>query len=330
MAVYTVLERTDIERFIKPFGIGPLVDFEGVAAGIENTNYFITTDQSEFGSEVATETLHHYVLTLFEEINAEDLAFYVELTTLLNLRGLPVPCPARDADGLALHTLHGKPALLVPRIKGEHPKLPTVAQCHAIGFALSGIHNVTLEAGFQHPGNRSLAWLSELAEKLKTTIDDSDQDLLAEVERFNTLIEASPNLPRAVIHGDLFRDNTLFQGDALTAIIDFNSAGSGFLMMDLAITVNDWCSEADGSLNNERCDALLAGYQHNRPLEEQEKTLWNDFLRIAAARFWLSRIASQAQLDNAPHRPGSLAEPKDPKQYKAILMQRIHSPGSLN
>ena len=329
MAVYTVLERADIEQFIKPFGIGPLVDFEGVAAGIENTNYFVTTDQSEFGSEVATEPLHHYVLTLFEEISASDLAFYVELTTLLSLRGLPVPCPARDADGIALHTLHGKPALLVPRAKGDHPKQANSNQCYAIGQALAGIHKITLEAGFDHPGNRSLAWLSELAGKLKTTVDDSDQDLLAEVERFSTLIEATPNLPRGVIHGDLFRDNTLFQGDALTAIIDFNSAGNGFLMMDLAIIANDWCSETDGSLDHQRCDALLAGYQHGRPLEDAEKSLWHDFLRIAAARFWLSRTATKAQL-NDTHRPGSLVEPKDPKHYKTILMQRIHNPYPLN
>lgn len=329
MAVYTVLERADIEHFIKPFGVGPLVDFEGIAAGIENTNYFVTTDQSEFGSEVSTEPLHHYVLTLFEEISANDLAFYVELTTLLSLRGLPVPCPARDADGVALHTLHGKPALLVPRAKGNHPKQANAAQCHAIGLALAGIHNITLEAGFDHPGNRSLAWLSELADKLKTTIDDSDQDLLAEVARFNALIESPPKLPRAVIHGDLFRDNTLFQGDALTAIIDFNSAGSGFLMMDLAITANDWCSQPDGSLNHQRCEALLVGYQHGRPLEDAEKRLWNDFLRIAAARFWLSRTATKAQL-NDTHRPGGLVEPKDPKHYKTILMQRIHNPYLLN
>ena len=329
MAVYTVLERAEIERFIEPFGIGPLVDFEGVAAGIENTNYFITTDQSEFGSEIATEPLHHYVLTLFEEISANDLAFYVELTTLLSLRGLPVPCPARDADGQALQTLHGKPALLVPRVKGEHPKQVNTAQCRAIGNTLAGIHKVTLASGFDHPGNRSLTWLTQLAEKIKTTISDTDRDLLAEVERFNTLIKTAPNLPRAIIHGDLFRDNTLFQGDALTAIIDFNSAGSGFLMMDLAITVNDWCSEADGSINDKRCEALLAGYQQTRPLEDQEKTLWNDFLRIAAARFWLSRLATQAQL-NGKHRPGNLVEPKDPKHYKTILMQRIHNPYLLN
>lgn len=329
MAVYTVLERADIERFIEPFGIGPLVEFEGVAAGIENTNYFITTDQSEFGSELATEPLHHFVLTLFEEISAEDLAFYVELTTLLSLRGLAVPCPARDADGQALHTLQGKPALLVPRISGEHPEQATVEQCQAIGQSLAGIHKVTLESGFEHPGNRSLAWLVELADQLACSVDDSDQDLLAEVDRFQSLLAQAPPLPRAVIHGDLFRDNTLYQGDALTAIIDFNSAGSGYLLMDVAITVNDWCSQADGSLDIQRCEALLSGYQETRPLEDSEKQLWNDFLRIAAARFRLSRLSSQIQPESA-HRPGGLVEPKDPQQYKTILMQRIHNPHHIN
>jgi homoserine kinase type II len=329
MAVYTVLEREEIERFIAPFGLGPLVDYEGVADGIENTTYFITTDQSEFGSEVQTEPLQQFVLTIFEEIGAKELAFYVKLTTLLSLRGLPVPCPVTDSDGKALHTLHGKPATIVPKVKGQHPTTPTVAQCQAIGQTLGDIHQQLLANPMQHDSHRNLAWLSKLREELADHVDPEDRELLDEVSRFQALVSQHPDLPRAVIHGDLFRDNTLFAGDQLTGIIDFNSAGDGYLAFDLAVTVNDWCSQADGTLDEKRSQALLNGYRGRRPLTADETLLWNDFLRIAATRFWLSRLATEMKLE-ASHRPGHLAPPKDPKQFQTILMQRIHHPSTLD
>ena len=136
MAVYTVIDRDELETFIAPFGIGPLIDYEGVAAGIENTNYFLSTDQSDFASELHTEPTREFVLTIFESIEVDELRFYVELTTLLSLRGLPVPCPYKDADGIAIHQLHGKPAILIPKFAGQHPIKPTQQQCLAIGETL--------------------------------------------------------------------------------------------------------------------------------------------------------------------------------------------------
>ena len=343
MAVYTVLERQEIEDFIRPFGIGPLIDFEGVAAGIENTNYFVSADQSDFPSELRTAPTRHYVLTIFEAVDEQDLAFFIQLTTLLNLRGLPVPCPLQDADGAAMQRIQGKPALLTPKLEGEHPCQPNPEQCRSLGETLAKVHQACIESGLQHPSIRSLQWLDNCAADLNHYLDnatpgpaaldpdllcDADRELLDEIPRFQQWVANHPKLPKAVIHGDLFRDNTLFDEDRLTGLIDFNSAGSGYLMYDLAVVVNDWCSQADGSLNQALAKALLGAYQQIRPFNDEEKPLWNDFLRIAAARFWISRLHVQLQ-PQASHRPGGLVELKDPQEYKNILLQRIHSPQVL-
>jgi homoserine kinase type II len=327
MAVYTVLDREDIENYIAPFGIGPLVSYEGIAEGIENTKYAITTDQSEFGNEFQSEAMQHFVLTLFESQSIEELSFYADLTTLLNLRGLPAPCPVRDTDGAMLKMLQGKPALLMPEVPGEHSSQPNVKQCQEIGETLANIHKVCIDANLNHDGPRNIEWLVASAAELKPHLDQTDQDLLNnEINHFINVHNSGLDLPRSVIHGDLFRDNALFVGDRLAGIINFFSASNGYLLHDLAVVTNDWCSEHDGSLNQELCGALLTGYRKNRPLTNDEESVWKDFLRIAAVRFWVTRLLIKLK-PAAHHRPGSLMEFKDPQEYKNILMQRIYSDG---
>ena len=319
MAVYTVLDREDIETYIAPFGIGPLVSYEGIAEGIENTNYLITTDQSEFGSEFQSEPIQHFVLTLFEAQPFDELKFYADLTTLLNLRGLPVPSPVRDTDGNTLKRLQGKPALLIPQVAGQHCTEPNAKQCEEIGSTLANIHKACLDAQLKHEGPRNIEWLVAAAAEITPQLEQADQELLnKEINHFINLHNSGLNLPRSVIHGDLFRDNALFVGDRLSGIIDFFSSSTGYLLHDLAVVANDWCSEHDGSLNHERCNALLNGYKNNRPLTKDEESVWNDFLRIAAVRFWVTRLLIKAK-PAEHHRPGELWDIKDPHEYKNIL-----------
>lgn len=248
MAVYTVLDREDIEAYIAPFGIGPLVSYEGIAEGITNTNYLIITDQSTFGNEFQTEPLQHFVLTLFEDQHLDDLHFYTELTTLLHLRGLPVPCPVRDSDGVSLKLLQDKPALLIPKVPGEHNNQPDAAQCQELGETVANIHRACVDANLQHQGPRSVEWLVASAAQLTPQLEEADQKLLNdEINHFVNLHNSGLDLPRSVIHGDLFRDNALFFGNRLSGIINFFSASDGYLLHDLAVVANDWCSEHDGS-----------------------------------------------------------------------------------
>ena len=301
MAVYTVLTHADIEELIQPFGIGPLLEFQGVADGIENTNYFITTDQSAIASEMSTSDRGEFVLTLYETVSEQDLSFYAQLTAHLSAKGLPVPCPLTQADGMAIAHFDGKPVTLTPKASGQHPDLPTPKQCQIIGNTLAQIHLACLEAGFKHEGIRSLDWLKQLSTTLMPSLTQQDKDLLQHLETFGNKVEDFGDLPQAVIHGDLFRDNTLFDGDTLTGIIDFNSAGDGFLALDLAIVINDWCSDALGKLDEKLALALWEAYQAVRPFHQQELELWSEFLQVAAIRFWLSRLANQLQSSWAKH-----------------------------
>lgn len=329
MAVYTVIDRDDVEAFIEPFGIGPLIDYEGVAAGIENSNYFLSTDQSNHPSELRTEPVRHYVLTIFETASVEELEFFVELTTFLSLKGLPVPCPCKDADGVAIQRLQCKPALLVEKMPGQHPDNPSPRQCQTMGKTLAEVHLACLSADFKHRGSRSLDWLQQQADAMSPQLEKTDRELLDEIPRLIQQCKDHPDLPRAVIHGDLFRDNTLFQNDDLTGLIDFNSAGEGFLMYDLAVVINDWCSQPSGELDQELVSAMLTAYQQVRPFTADEKTLWPDFLSLAAARFWVSRLA--VQLSAEPNQlPGGLVEHKDPHVYKTLLLQRLHDPHHID
>lgn len=326
MAVYTVLSGEAIARLIEPFDIGPLLDFEGVAAGIENTNYFIRTGPPNCSSEDHTAPTQEFVLTIFEHINTEQLSFYVELTTLLNHHSLPVPCPIQDIHGAAIHSIRGKPVLIVPKLKGAHPsQTPSIELCANLGATLAQIHVATRAHAFNYSSNRNLSWIKQCADSLRPQLNTDDQSLLAELPRFHRRTEEHPDLPQGIIHGDLFRDNALVEGHQIRGIIDFNSAGYGYLLMDLAIAANDWCSKAGGQLDPNRLKAMTASYQRIRPITNDEETLWNDFLRIAAMRFWVSRLFSQLKPETN-RQTNSLVEPKDPQEFKNILKQRINSP----
>lgn len=329
MAVYTVLNHQTIADFIAPYGIGALIAFEGVAAGVENTNYFIRTDRAEAAASMNAALAGQYVLTIFESVAMEDLAFYVSLTTRLYHRTLPVPCPLADRQGEAVHQIDGKPAILVPRIRGEHPAQPTIAQCRAIGDALARCHLACRDWPVSRQSIRSLTWLKRTAEHIAPELYPEEVALLDELPRFERAVSKHPDLPQAVIHGDLFRDNTLFAGDKLTALLDFYSAGHGFLLMDLAVVINDWCSRADGSLDESLATAVLSAYRALRPLTGDEHQLWNHFLRIAALRFWISRRHSQLHPELS-HRPGGLVVTKDPERFRTILWQRIRHPHRID
>lgn len=321
MAVHTVLNKSQIEGFIQPYGLGQLKDFSGIADGIENSNYFVTLDNNGNSCQL--------VLTVYEAIELADLTFYCQLTTALAEAGLPVPSPLADKQGGRIQQLEGKPATLVPRMRGKHPDGVNAAQCAAIGEAMAQAHLLCLQQGFEHRALRDLQWLQQTARQLADSVPAEDRDLLAQVGAICSRLALYPQLPQAVIHGDLFRDNSLFDGDRLTGIIDFNSAGSGYLMLDLAICINDWCSREDGSLNNALSDAMLAGYRQQREPEACERGLWNEFLCLAACRFWLSRLSDQQLAAKQPAAEGSLLQNKDPRPYKEILQQRLERSHSL-
>ncbi|WP_372598418.1 homoserine kinase [Amphritea sp.] len=316
MAVYTEVSKTDLENLLKDFDLGRLVDFKGIDGGIENTNYFVTLNNSEGQNR-------EYVLTLFEELNQDEMPYFVELTTWLAERGCPVPFPFKDNNGIALKSLHGRPALLQPRLPGHHIETLTERHCSQIGAALAQFHQAGRDFYLQRQAHRGVFWWRRESQHIAGKLSDEDAELLrTEVDLFDQLREQPWNLPQGAIHGDLFYDNALFDGDKLSAILDIYNACTGYLLYDLAIVANDWCVNADGSIDPLREQALLTAYAKVRPFEENEYHAWPQLVRTAAMRFWLSRLIPA--LD-----PDSTQKIKNPEEFRRILIQRIATPAAL-
>ncbi|GGU47945.1 homoserine kinase [Pseudomonas laurentiana] len=295
MSVFTPLTRPELETFLAPYGLGRLRDFQGIAAGTENSNFFVSLEQGEF------------VLTLVERGPIQDLPFFIELLDVLHEADLPVPYALRTTDGVALRELAGKPALLQPRLPGKHIKEPNNQHCHQVGELLGHLHVATLEHVLERKTDRGLDWMLQTGAELMPRLNTDQRQLLqACLEEIRTHHAQIMALPRANLHADLFRDNALFEGTHLTGLIDFYNACSGPMLYDLAITLNDWCCDDDGQIDGARARALLGAYAALRPFTAAEAQLWPVMLRVACVRFWLSRLIaaeSFAGMDVLIHDP---------------------------
>ncbi len=307
MAVFTPLSETQVADFLAQFDAGSLVSLEGVPAGTENSTFFVTTDRRKL------------VLTLFEQGEHEELPFFVDLLDYLDEHRLPVPGPLHDREGVALHSLANKPALLFPRLPGQCPMSPTLAQCRELGEALGHMHRVSQHFPGHRPNPRDLHWLLPMHHKVLVYLSPEDQALMKdEVETYQGVFGDSPKLPQGALHGDLFRDNTLFEGDRLGGIIDFYNGCTGDLLFDLAIVINDWATDSEGRLDAERHDAILSAYQARRRLTDNEREAWPMMLRMTALRYWLSRLLV-VYVDPPAHD----LTPHDPEQFRTILKARL-------
>ena len=305
MSVFTPLARPELETFLAPYGLGRLRDFQGIAAGSENTNYFISLEQGEF------------VLTLVERGPVQEMPFFIELLDVLHDAELPVPYALRTTDNQALRELAGKPALLQPRLAGKHIKQPNTQHCIEIGSLLGKLHLATCDRVIERKTDRGLDWMLEEGNNFLSHLGERERALLdkalKEIEAFKPQILA---LPRANLHGDLFRDNTMFEGTHLTGVIDFYNACSGPMLYDLAIALNDWCSDEDGQLHAVHARALLGAYAALRPFTAAEAQLWPIMLRVACVRFWLSRLIAAESF------AGQDVLIHDPVEFEKRLEQR--------
>jgi homoserine kinase type II len=304
MSVFTKVGRDELARWLRDYAIGSLVDLQGIAAGVENTNYFVTT------------THGRYVLTLFERLNAAELPFYLNLMAHLARHGIPCPAPIADQRNELLGTLGGKPATIVTCLPGAPVLAPQARHCALVGAMLADMHL----AGRSYPGSlenpRGPRWWRETSVSVMPFLDSRRRALLGSELEFQQE-NATPGLPRGPVHADLFRDNVLFHGAELGGFIDFYFAGIDSFLFDVAVTVNDWCIDAAGELDHERGRSLLAAYAGVRAFTDEERRAWPAMLRAGALRFWLSRL-----YDFYLPRPGELTHAHDPEHFRRVLESR--------
>ncbi len=306
MSVYTQVTAPDLDAWLTRYAVGVLTELQPIAAGIENTNYFVTTDRGR------------YVLTLYERLPAAELSFYLNLTAHLARAGVEVPAPEADRSGALFSLLNGKPASLVTRVEGAPVEVPTVAHCARVGDALARLHLASQTYRGRLTNRRGPAWWRQAARAVKPHLDAAQIALLDGEIKYQTGFGRG-KLPKGAIHGDLFCDNVLFAGEHVAGIIDFGFAATDFFAYDLAITVNDWCVDgATGSLHEDCTQAMTAAYAQRRPLGADERDAWPSLLRAAALRFWLSRL-----YDLYLPRPGELIHAHDPAHFERVLRMRV-------
>ncbi len=317
MSVYTTVSNAELRSFLLAYDVGELVDFSGISAGMENTNYFVETSKGSF------------VLTLYEQHSAEDLPFFLGLMHHLSLHNVETITPVADKQDRLFGQLCEKPAALIERLSGTslNSSEVTTEHCSLIGNALARFHLAGMSYDKQRENQRDKDLSPEFINTFIDKLDTEDKQLLQQELDFQKTINWN-ELASGITHSDLFCDNSMFD-DAngkllLTGIIDLYFACNDAFILDLATVAMDWCSNNDGSFDETRLKALLLAYNKVRKLESLERQAWHDMLRSSILRFWAFRLE---MLVNP--RGGDLVLRKDPNELKIKLQACLREKDSL-
>ncbi|MCK5727801.1 MAG: homoserine kinase [Methylococcales bacterium] len=308
MSVYTSINHLQLNDLLNYYRLGKLINFEGIEAGIENTNYRFET------------TTGYYILTIFESLDAQELPFFFDLLQHYQQAGVSCPTFQIDCQGHRFRGFNSKPVAIFVCINGKSLITPTRANCAEIGAELGKIHRAGANFSLHRKNPKGSEWIRKTAEQLQSQLNTEEKTSINDY--FINQLQVD-TLPRGVIHGDLFKDNSLFFKGKLSGVLDFYLACEDDLLLDLAITVNDWCYH-QGQLDHQKMNALLSAYQQLRPLEKCEKQSWSVMLQKAALRFWLARLKRQSDTQTA-----QLTLQKDPNTYKKIFLSHLNNPIKL-
>ena len=306
MSVFTPVNAQELQEFLSQYAVGELISYQGIEAGVENSNFFVNTTQGRF------------VLTIFEQHSPAELEYFLQVMQHMAQAHLPIAAPIQDQAGKLLHECKFKPAALITCLAGAtlNHQQPSLQQCAAIGEVLAKIHLAGQNFLPQRQPDRGHEWRMRTAQRLLPLVAANDRNLLSQTLNRQQALNFM-GLPRGLIHADLFRDNTLFVHNQLSGVLDWYYACTDYWLYDLAIVVNDWCCFENGALDAERLIVCLQAYQQIRPLTSTEAEQWPNLLEAAALRFWLSRLVAILE-----PRTGSLVLQKDPLEFRQKLKQR--------
>jgi len=316
MAVYTDVPDDELRAFIAEYAVGEVSSCKGIAEGVENSNYLLRTERGT------------YILTLYERrVDPADLPFFLALMEHLAAQGIACPTPLHGRDGAALRQLCGRPAAMVTFLDGMWPRRIEPFHCAGLGRALAELHRAGASFTLERPNNLSVAGWRTLYDACRARAHEVRAGLAEELgTELETLERSWPaTLPRGVIHADLFPDNVFFRDGKVSGLIDFYFACTDFLAYDIAVCINAWCFEPDGSFNVTKARLMLASYRAVRPLERAEFAALPLLARGSALRFLLTRL-----YDLLNHPPGAFVRPKDPLEYlhKLRFHRSVASPAS--
>jgi homoserine kinase type II len=301
MAVYTALTDAELDALLAEYDMGPATSCKGIAEGVENSNFALTTPRGRF------------ILTIFEKRVAEaDLPFFMGVMARLAERGFPAPAPMRTKAGASITRVRDKPAAIVSFLDGVWPRTPNIMHCAAIGEALARMHLALEGFELERPNALSVdGWERLIAPRLAQA-EYLRPGLARLIERDAAEVRAAwpAKLPRGPIHADLFPDNALFLGERLSGVIDFYFACTDFLAYDLAVCLNAWCFEGERIYDIARGAAMIAAYEAVRPLSDAERNALPTLARGAALRFFATRLADWGDTP-----AGAIVKPKDPLEY---------------
>jgi homoserine kinase type II len=308
MAVYTDVSFEELETFLADYDAGAPQSFKGIAEGVENSNYILQTDEGAF------------ILTLYEKrVHESDLPFFLGLLEHLAARGIACPQPVRSKSGAQYARLNKRPAALLTFLNGLSLRRPEPDHCASAGDALAALHEAGRDFGLTRRNSLGHDGWRELADACIPRADSVQTGLGALID--TTMIDLAKawpeNLPSGVIHGDLFPDNVLFMNGRVSGLIDFYFACNDAYAYDLAVMLNAWCFEADGSYNITKGKSLISAYCRKRPLSQSETAALPVLASGAALRFLLTRL-----YDWLNHDPHALVRPKDPREFAKRL--RFH------
>ena len=307
MSVYTILKNKDVENILNEYDIGSLKSFKGISDGITNTNYYLNTSQGK------------YVLTIFEDIKRSKVIKYLKLMNFFSKQGLCSPEIMITRKNEILTDTKNKPCSIMQKLNGKTVEKTNVSMCKSLGTMVGKFHVASSNFETKIVNSRDNKWVESSINKIKNHVTSDQLNILQRSSKvFKRLFNSK--LPVGVIHSDLFRDNVLADKNKITGIIDYYYSFNGPLIYELAVVINDWCINKNGSVNSNKLDSFLDSYNSIRRISTRETKQLNNAMISAALRFYLSRL-----VDMIFPKVGEITHIKDPSVFEKILINRLNN-----